>query len=81
MYTIYSKPGCTYCEQAKTLLNAKGLAYDEFIIDVEQIKLADKKYVSVNQLKQVVPSAKTVPQILLDGTLVGGFESLKKSLT
>jgi glutaredoxin len=79
-YTIYSKPNCTYCEQAKKLLTSKGLTYEELIIDVGQIKDDDRKYVSVQQLKDRVPSAQTVPQIFKGSEHLGGFEALKKSL-
>lgn len=81
MYTIYSKPGCNFCEQAKQLLNDKGLAYDERILDVGQEKDAGKTYVTVEQLRQVVPSARTVPQILNDGELIGGYSALAKLLS
>jgi glutaredoxin 3 len=80
MYTIYSKPNCTYCEQAKYLLTAKGLTYEELIIDVGQLKEDDRTYVSVQQLKDRVPTAQTVPQIFKGDAHLGGFEALKKSL-
>lgn len=79
-YTIYSKPNCTYCEQAKKLLISKDLTYEELIIDVGQTKDASKTYVSVQQLKDRVPSAQTVPQIFKGAEHIGGFDSLKKSL-
>lgn len=80
-FTIYSKPNCTYCEQAKKLVASKGLTYEELIIDVGQVKESDKTYVTVNQLKARVPSAQTVPQIFKGEDLVGGFEALKKLLS
>lgn len=79
-FTIYSKPNCTYCEQAKKLIDLKGLTYEELILDVGQTKLSDKKYVTVEQLKARVPSAQTVPQIFKGEDLVGGFTALKKLL-
>lgn len=80
MYTVYSKPNCKFCTQAKQLLEAKGLPYQEFILDVGQVKEDGKTYVTVEQLKQLVPTARTVPQIFLDDTLIGGFDALKISL-
>lgn len=80
MYTVYSKPHCTYCEQAKKLLTSKGLAFEEKIVDVGQSKEDGKTYVSVQELKAVVPTASSVPQILQDGKLIGGFTQLKQQL-
>lgn len=80
MFTVYSKPNCTFCDQAKALLKSKGFDYEEKIIDVGQPKLEDKTYVTVQELKEVVPTATSVPQILKDGALVGGFTDLKKLL-
>lgn len=81
MYTIYSKPNCGYCEQAKTLLTTKGCQFNELIIDVGQVKHEGKTYVTADQLRQVVPTAKTVPQILLGARLIGGFDALKLELS
>jgi glutaredoxin 3 len=77
MFTIYSKPSCSYCEQAKGLLAAKGLEYQELILDVGQVKDPAKTYTTVHQLKQRVPDARTVPQIFRDDEHVGGFDALK----
>ena len=81
MFTIYSKPNCTYCDQAKALLNSRGIEYDEKIIDVGQPKVEGKEYVTVAQLKEVVPTATTVPQILKGDTLIGGFTQLRQHLS
>lgn len=80
MYEVYSKPNCTYCEQAKALLTSLDLPFTEYIIDVGQVKDASKTYVTVNQLKERVPTARTVPQIFKEGQLIGGFDALKKML-
>jgi glutaredoxin 3 len=77
MYIVYSKPNCTYCDQAKALLKMKNLDFSERILDVGQAKLPDKEYVSVEYLKSIVPTVKTVPQIFNDDNLIGGFDALK----
>jgi len=79
-YTIYSKPACAFCEQAKSLLASKNLAYEELILDVGQVKDSSKTYVSVQELRDRVPGARTVPQIFLGDELIGGFDSLQKTL-
>lgn len=65
---IWSKDACTYCVQAKALLGQKG-------IDFEERKIGDGY--TKEDLLEAVPNARTVPQIFLDGELVGGFTELR----
>lgn len=76
-FTVYSKPDCSFCDRAKQLLESKGLAYEEVIVDVGQEKLSTHKYITINQLKALVPGVRTVPQIFKNGELVGGFDALR----
>lgn len=69
---IWSRYHCPYCEQAKALLTSKGIQFEEK-------KIGDGY--SKEELLEAVPNARTVPQIFLDGELVGGFNELKKKLT
>jgi glutaredoxin len=80
-YRVFSKPGCQYCEQAKALLTEKGLPFDEYVIDVGQVKDSRKSYVTLDYLKNLIPGVRTVPQIFKDDELIGGFEALKQSLS
>jgi glutaredoxin len=66
---IWSKDFCGYCENAKTLLKQKGISYEERKIGGGYTK---------EQLLESVPTAKTVPQIFLDGKYIGGYTELKK---
>jgi glutaredoxin 3 len=68
---VWSKDNCSFCDQAKSLLNAKGIAFEEK-------KIGDGY--SKEQLLEQVPSARSVPQILIDGTCIGGFNDLKHYL-
>ena len=68
---IWSKYKCPYCDQAKALLTQKGIRYEER-------KIGDGY--SKEELLEAVPNARTVPQIFLDGNLIGGFTELKKHL-
>lgn len=79
-FTVYSKPNCKYCDQAKALLKSLNLSYEERIIDIGQPKVDGKVYVTVQQLKEVVPTAASVPQILRDSVLIGGFTHLQQEL-
>jgi glutaredoxin 3 len=80
MFTVYSKPACAYCEQSKALLESKGLPFEVVNLDVGQLKVEGHTYISRDDLLAKVPGARTMPQIMKDGELVGGFTELKKLL-
>jgi len=69
---IWSKYHCPYCDQAKALLTSKGIQFEEKKIGDGYTK---------EELLEAVPTARTVPQIFLDGELIGGFNELKTKLT
>jgi len=68
---VWSKNQCPYCDQAKALLKLKGIEFEERNIMTDWTK---------EQLLEAVPNARTVPQIFLDGELIGGFTDLKQHL-
>lgn len=68
---VWSKNMCTYCDQAKSLLRMKGIEFEERNINSGWTK---------EQLFEAVPNVRTVPQIFLDGVLVGGFTELRARL-
>ena len=68
---IWSKYHCTFCEQAKALLESKSIAYEERKIGDGYTK---------EDLLAAVPNARSVPQIFLDDKLIGGFTDLKNHL-
>lgn len=68
---IWSKYQCTFCDQAKALLQQKGIQFEERKIGDGYTK---------EDLLEAVPSARTVPQIFLDDQLIGGFTELKAHL-
>jgi glutaredoxin len=68
---IWSKDNCTYCVQAKKLLEQKGIQFEERKIGDGYTK---------EDLLESVPNARTVPQIFLDGELIGGFTELRAKL-
>jgi glutaredoxin len=69
---VWSKYHCPYCDQAKALLTSKGIQFEEKKIGDGYTK---------EELLEAVPTARTLPQIFLDGELVGGFTELRKKLT
>ena len=68
---VWSKPGCSQCDSAKHLLKTKGIEYEEKNI-AEGYKIED--------LLALVPNARTMPQIWLDGEHLGGYDQLEAKL-
>lgn len=69
---VWSKNQCPYCVQAKSLLELKGIEFEE-----RNIETGDW---TKEQLLEAVPTARTLPQIFLDDEYVGGFAELKAKL-
>jgi glutaredoxin len=65
---IWSRTDCPYCVQAKTLLTQRGIAFEERKIGEGYTR---------EDLLEAVPNARTVPQIFLNGELIGGFTELR----
>jgi len=65
---IYTKAWCGYCGRAKALLEAKGIAFEEYDISMGGPKR--------EEMMQRVPGATTVPQIFIGGKHVGGSDDL-----
>lgn len=68
---IWSKYNCPYCDQAKALMNSKGIKFEERKIGDGWTK---------EDLLEEIPTARTVPQIILNDELIGGFTELKQKL-
>jgi glutaredoxin 3 len=65
---IYTKWGCPYCVAAKSLLDGKGVAYEEYDITMGGPKR--------KEMLERVPHAVTVPQVLVDDQALGGFDDI-----
>tara|TARA_B100000085_G_C18147874_1_gene352134 strand:- start:200 stop:460 length:261 start_codon:yes stop_codon:yes gene_type:complete len=68
---VWSKPSCAFCEKAKSLLKMKGIEYEEK-------NIADGH--KIQDLLEMVPNARTMPQIWLDEEHIGGYYELEKKL-
>jgi len=66
---VWSKDNCTFCDQAKALLEQRNIAYEERKIGYGFTR---------EDLLEAVPSARTVPQIFVNNNHVGGFTELRK---
>jgi len=80
MFVVYSKPACSHCEQAKSLLKTKGIDFEVVHLDVGQPKIDGEKYIARDELLLKVPGARTMPQIFKDEVPIGGFTELKALL-
>jgi glutaredoxin 3 len=64
---IYTQPWCPYCERAKQLLDRKGVAYHEI----------DAPGGSTARAESYQRTGRSsVPQIFIDGRLIGGCDEL-----
>lgn len=74
MFTVYSKPACPACDQAKAMLRQRGVQYTEVILDVGQRKIEGAAYIDRASLIEKFPTARTVPQITQAGWALGQGE-------
>lgn len=68
---IYTKTTCPYCINAKRLLEHKAVAYQEILFP----SLSEEEK---EALSQRTNGYRTVPQIFINDTFVGGFDQLNK---
>lgn len=68
---VWSKHNCPFCVRAKHVLTDKGLDYEERIIGEDWTK---------EQLLERVPDARSVPQIIIDEKVIGGYTEMVKYL-
>jgi glutaredoxin len=80
MFTVYSKPNCPYCDQAKALLTQKDLPYTAINIDVGQPKVDGEQYISRDDIMAKYPTLRTVPFILNGDVKIGGYIELRSYL-
>ena len=65
---MYTTQYCPFCIQAKMLLQRKGIAFEEIDVGGDASLRA-----------QIVEASgrRTVPQIFINGTAIGGFDELR----
>lgn len=64
---VFSRKGCSHCERARKLLDARGLAYEEIELGNDVTR----------QSLRAVTGADTTPQIFVDGKHIGGADELE----
>jgi glutaredoxin 3 len=66
--TVYTSHACGYCVRAKRLLDQKGATYEEIHIGLSDF--AAREHIAE------ITGRRTVPQIIVDGTPIGGWDEL-----
>ena len=70
-YTIYSKPNCSYCLQAKDLLTMEQLPFDYFTLGT---------HYDLQEFMELFPNARSFPMIVKDDEVIGGYNNLVEYL-
>lgn len=65
MILIYGKPMCPFCDRAKALCEQRGFNFEYKTLGTDYTK---------EELLETFPGARTVPQIVVNGLKVGGYE-------
>lgn len=66
---LYSKGWCTYCLRAKSLLKRKGLTFREIEVSNDPLRF--------REMLERSGGCRTVPQIFIGDTHVGGSDDLE----
>ncbi len=66
---VYTTSCCPYCVRAKSLLESKGVAFDE--IDVTADDALREKMI------ERAGGRRTVPEIFINGKIIGGYDDLR----
>lgn len=65
--SLFTKPGCPFCDKAKMLLTEKGFEYEEIVLG---------RGATLTSLKAVT-GRETVPQVFIGGKHIGGNDDLE----
>jgi glutaredoxin len=65
MIEIYGKPMCPFCDKAKNLCETRGFKYTYKSLGTDYTR---------EELMEQFPNARTVPQIVINGQKIGGYD-------
>lgn len=68
--TVYTTTWCSFCNAAKALLKQRSVAYEE-------VSVLDSDDNTWDQLYEK-SGMRTVPQIFVDGEILGGYQELRE---
>jgi len=66
--TVYTGIACIWCERVKTLLKDNDYEIEEIVVNKTILEELQTKYDKV---------IRTVPQVIIDGVLVGGYNKVE----
>ena len=68
-FTVYTSDPCSYCKQAKMLLESRGVAFEEIRLDTDKDLM----------LKIMQDTGhRTVPIIFAEDIFIGGYDELRQ---
>ena len=67
MITVYSKPQCPYCDKAKALLTSMDIPFTTRTLGEDLTR---------EELLEIAPTARTMPQIIINSEVIGGYDQL-----
>ena len=67
MNEIYSRPNCPYCDMAKDVFKKLSVPFEERVVGSD---------ISRDDFLEKFPGCRTVPQIVVGGSHVGGYTEL-----
>lgn len=68
--SVFTRPGCAFCAKAKSMLKEAGYDYEELLLNRDYTDLT----------LRAVSNTSSVPQVFINGELIGGAEQLEKWL-
>ena len=71
MIEIYGKPMCPFCDKAKRLCETRGFDFIYKSLGTDYTR---------EELMEQFPNARTVPQIVINGQKIGGYEQFTQYL-
>jgi glutathione-dependent peroxiredoxin len=66
LISLFAKVGCPYCARAKKMLAERGLEYEEIVLGRD----------ATTRSLRAMTGSTTVPQVFIEGKLIGGSEEL-----
>jgi glutaredoxin 3 len=66
---VYTTTACPYCVRAKALLKHKGVPFTEIdVTDDDELR---------QKMVEMAGGRRTVPEIFIDGKIIGGYDELR----
>jgi len=66
---VYTTEYCPYCVRAKSLLTHKGVAFEEIDVTDDPVRRA--------KMVERAGGRRTVPEIFINGKIIGGYDELR----